>query len=227
MNSYAFGNILRQKVKEENIMVALSLKILKFQENEENEEDNKGNKGDERICYIVSNISVDICRELVSSINPHKNIFELIDKYSFNANYNFQFGFSRDSTKFYIEKYSDIYIIESFEWLNDKPSELTYRVYNKCDPTTAIKKFGKQRILDFSTTKIRSSIEGKDIQNYIKFKTNDEEILMVPINIDNVAFIMQHCNNKYLRKWLFKNSSMKFAWLQWSESSFTIYIRDR
>lgn len=231
MDAKTFEESLRNKVDEKYIKVALSMKLSFNKENNKNITDY-----DERVCFIIEKIDLIKLKELVSYLNEDEKLYILIDKY-FTSHYgecNFFFGFSKTSTKFYIEKYTNDYIIESYEWENDNPKKLMYRVYNKCSPELAIGKFGRQRILDYTMTKIRKSKNIKlnennyneDIQNYVKFKTDEDGSLIVPINIDTVQFVMLHCDNKFLRKWLFKNSSMKLAWLQWSNNSFTVYIRD-
>lgn len=236
MDARTFEESLRSKVDTKYIKVALSMKLSFNSENFENATD-----CDERICFIIENIELIKLKELVSYLNENEKLYTLIDKY-FISHYgecNFLFGFSSKSTKFYVEKYTskytNKYIIESYEWENNKPEKLIYRVYNKCSPELAIRKFGKQRILDYTMTKIRISENTdlkennkiEDIQNYVKFKTDECGLLIIPINIDTVQTIMFYCNNKSLRKWLFKNCHMKLAWLQWSDNSFTVYIRDK
>lgn len=223
MDARTFEESLRNKVDEKYIKVALSMKLSFNKENNESVTDY-----DERVCFIIEKIDLNKLKELVSYLNEEEKLYTLIDKY-FTLHYdecNFFFGFSKTSTKFYIEKYTNDYIIESYEWENNYPKKLLYRVYNKCSPELAIRKFGRQRILDYTTTKIRKSKNNEDIQNYVKFKTYEDGSLIVPINIDTVQTIMLHCDNKSLRKWLFKNCHMKLAWLQWSDNSFTVYIRD-
>lgn len=207
INQHDFVSILLILVGDENITYEYSMKVKK-------------SICYKRVCYIIKNISKEVVIYLVSIFNHNKILYDLIDR-RYDIKNSYMFAFSDEGYRFYIEDLRNTYVIESYEFKNK--DDLKCRSYNNCTPSKVIEKFDNQflQYLDLNNCMFTTYSS----QFYVKFKTNNSHELLVNCDDYIIDKIMCYCRNYELKTWLKTNKHMKLSWLQFSNESFTVYLR--
>ena len=226
MNPHDFTNLLFLLVPYDNIKIPYSFKISK--------KDNVVKTNSKRVCFLIDNVEGEVLSYLISVFNNNETLHHFI-RDRFSKEKRVGFGFSGQDRKFYIENKSidEEFTIEAYEWKGDNPNLMKMRNYRKCAPHGSIKKIPNQlhQYLNFRNCQYRDH----ENQLYVQFKVNslgnlDQELNTNCINCILLAFDKFFPSNLSTRKeleiWLYSFNSLKPAWIQFNDNSFTIYLRE-
>ena len=188
-----------------------------------------------RVTFIVSNIKLDELLFLISLMNKSSILVNFIQE-RFEYGKSVGFGFSGSDCKFYIDntlRYEE-HTIESYEWNRDTPDNLVMRNYTRLIPLDVINYMPKsiRKFLFFGNTQHR--VNGD--QTYVKFLCNDQNELIQELTnecinsiVETIEMILGNIDEikDDFIGWISKNQNLKAAWIQYSNDSFTLYLREK